>query len=232
MGKIKVSKSAPSIDMTPMVDLAFLLVTFFMLTASFRMAEPVIIDLPSSVSEKTLPENTVLVSVDKKGKVFFGIGNGEATINALSKMSAKYKVPFTEKQIKAFGGLSSFGVAIKDLPMYLDAKEGDRKKITNESKGIPLDSLDNQLRDWINIGATELNIIYERGRSESKERGVEFKGEKPRYAIKADADAKYIYIKDVFKTFTDMQIYTFNLITSMEGGGSVPAPAKTAPATH
>ena len=55
MGKIKVSKSAPSIDMTPMVDLAFLLVTFFMLTASFRMAEPVIIDLPSSVSEKTLP---------------------------------------------------------------------------------------------------------------------------------------------------------------------------------
>jgi hypothetical protein len=53
--------------------------------------------------------------------------------------------------------------------------------------------------------------------------GQEFKGEKPRYAIKADSKAKYIYVKDVFKTFTDMKIYTFNLITSMEGGSSVPA---------
>ena len=54
---------------------------------------------------------------------------------------------------------------------------------------------------------------------------AQFKGEKPRYAIKADGKAKYIYIKDVFKTFTDMKIYTFNLITSMEGGQTV-APTK------
>lgn len=223
---MKVAKSAPSIDMTPMVDLAFLLVTFFMLTASFRMAEPVVVDPPSSQSDKTLPENTVLISVDNIGRAFFGVGNGEARTNTLAKMSEKYGVKFTPDQIKKFGGLSSFGVEIKDLPRYLDATEGERLRFQPQ-KGVPLDSLHNQLGDWIRFSATELNVIYTRNKQEAQDKGIEFKGEKPRYAIKADSKAKYIFVKDVFKTFTDMEIYTFNLITSMEGGSSVPAtPAK------
>lgn len=217
MPKIKPAAHAPSIDMTPMVDLAFLLVTFFMLTASFRMAEPVVVDPPASHSDKALPENTILVTVDNNGRAFFGIGNGEAKINALAKISEKYKVNFTPDQIKKFGGLSSFGVEIKDLPRYLDASEAERLKFQPQ-KGIPLDSMNNQLKDWINIGALELNAIYMRNKEEAEEKGIEFKGEKPRYAIKADGKAKYIFVKDVFKTFTDMKIYTFNLITSMEGG--------------
>ncbi len=226
MGKIKVAKSAPSIDMTPMVDLAFLLVTFFMLTASFRMAEPVIVDPPSSQSDKTLPENTVLVTIDNNGRAFFGIGNGEAKINALAKISEKYGVKFTADQIKKFGGLSSFGVEVKDLPKYLDASENERLKFQPQ-KGVPLDSLNNQLKDWINFGALELNAIYLRNKDEAATKNIEFKGEKPRYAIKADGKAKYIYVKDVFKTFTDMKIYTFNLITSLEGGEKKAAePAK------
>ena len=217
MAEVKGPKGSPTIDMTPMVDLAFLLVTFFMLTASFRMAEPVIVDPPSSISDKTLPENTILVTIDNNGRAFFGIGNGEAKINALAKISEKYSVKFTEDQVKKFGGLSSFGVEVKDLPRYLDASEAERLKFQPQ-KGVPLDSLNNQLKDWINIGALELNAIYMRNKNEAEEKGVEFKGEKPRYAIKADAKAKYIFVKDVFKTFTDMKIYTFNLITSMEGG--------------
>lgn len=222
MGKIKVAKHAPSIDMTPMVDLAFLLVTFFMLTASFRMAEPVVVDPPASHSDKALPENTILVTVDNNGRAFFGIGNGEAKINALAKISEKYNVKFTADQVKKFGGLSSFGVEVKDLPRYLDASEAERLRFQPQ-KGVPLDSLNNQLKDWITIGATELNAIYMRNRDDAKEKNIDFRGEKPRYAIKADAKAKYIYVKDVFKTFTDMKIYTFNLITSLEGGETKPA---------
>jgi hypothetical protein len=44
-----------------------------------------------------------------------------------------------------------------------------------------------------------------RNKDKAESSGQEFKGEKPRYAIKADAKAKYIYVKDVFKTFTDMK---------------------------
>ena len=225
MPKIKPAAHAPSIDMTPMVDLAFLLVTFFMLTASFRMAEPVIVDPPASHSDKMLPENTVMVTVDNIGRAFFGVGNAEAKINALAKMSELHKVTFTADQVKKFGGLSSFGVDIKDLPKYLDATESGRQRFQPQ-KGVPLDSVNNQLKEWIQISATELNAIYMRERDKAAEKNQEFKGEKPRYAIKADGKAKYIYVKDVFKTFTDMEIYTFNLITSMEGGETKPAEPK------
>jgi biopolymer transport protein ExbD len=223
MPKIKIAKGSPSIDMTPMVDLAFLLVTFFMLTASFRMAEPVVVDPPSSVSDKLLPENTIMVTVDNIGRPFFGISNAEAKMNALTKMADKYKVKFNADQLKRFGGLSSFGVDIKDLPRYLDATEGERLKFQPQ-KGIPNDSLNNpQLKDWILYAAQEANAVYKRAKDEAKEKGQEFKAEKPRYAIKADSKVKYVYVKDVFKTFTDLKIYQFNLITSMEGGETAPA---------
>lgn len=221
MSKKPSKGGAPALDMTPMVDLAFLLVTFFMLTASFRMAEPVVVDPPSSIGEVVLPDNHIMVTVDDNGRVFFGISNSTAKMAALRKMSEKYKIPFTEMQIKKFSGLPSIGVDLKDLPRYIDASENDRLKFQPQ-KGIPNDTIKNpQLKDWIAFGGSEAVKIYMEAKDAAAAAGQEFKAEKPRYAIKCDGDTKYIYVKDVIKTFTDLKIYQFNLITSLEGGGTV-----------
>jgi biopolymer transport protein ExbD len=220
MSKKPSKGGAPSLDMTPMVDLAFLLVTFFMLTASFRMAEPVTVDPPSSIGKVVLPDNHIMVTVDEKGRVFFGISNSTAKVNALKKMSEKYGVPFTEQQIKKFGGLSSIGVDIKDLPRYIDASESERNNF-QPMKGIPMDSTNNQLKDWISNAGAEAVKIYNELKQKAEETGQEVKVEKPRYAIKCDGKTKYIFVKDVIKTFTDLKIYQFNMITSLEGGGTV-----------
>lgn len=220
MSKKPSKGSAPNLDMTPMVDLAFLLVTFFMLTASFRMAEPVTVDPPSSIGKVTLPDNHILVTVDEKGRVFFGINNSTAKMNALKKMSEKYGVKFTEQQIKKFGGISSIGVDIKDLPRYIDATESERNNF-QPMKGIPMDSTNNQLKDWISNAGAEAVKIYNELKKKAEETGQELKAEKPRYAIKCDAKTKYIFVKDVIKTFTDLKIYQFNMITTLEGGGTI-----------
>jgi biopolymer transport protein ExbD len=227
MSKKPSKGGAPALDMTPMVDLAFLLVTFFMLTASFRMAEPVTVDPPSSIGQVNLPDNHLLVTIDEKGRIFFGISNSIAKMEALREMAAKYKVSFTEQQVKKFSGIPSFGVDIKDLPRYLDADDNGKKNFQPQ-KGVPMDTItpNNQLKDWIAIGGRKAVEVFQAARKKAEETNQEFKAEKPRYAIKASSKTKYIYVKDVVKTFTDLKIFQFNMITSLEGGGTVINPER------
>jgi len=59
------------IDMTPMVDVAFLLLIFFMTTTSFKPPERVSVALPGSKSEIHVPETkTIILTVNKEGEIF------------------------------------------------------------------------------------------------------------------------------------------------------------------
>ena len=69
MGRFKVKKQDTFIDMTPMSDVMVLLLTFFMLTATFVKEEPIKVNTPGSVSEIKIPANNLLtIFVEKSGK--------------------------------------------------------------------------------------------------------------------------------------------------------------------
>lgn len=93
MPKIKKGRVNIKIDMTPMVDVAFLLLTFFMLATQFRPPEEVEVILPDSNSQSKLPETNVLtITIEKKGRIFIGFDSqrlmnqlfGEAAVNKVS----------------------------------------------------------------------------------------------------------------------------------------------------
>lgn len=216
MPKIKMPKGNPSLDMTPMVDLAFLLVTFFMLTASVRVSEPVIVDTPSSTSDKLLPDNVIQITIDDKGKPFFNISNYDVRVKTLERMGDQYKIEFTEKEKERFGKMTSFGVPVAKLKEYILMEDSQRAKVV--SPGVPLDSLHNELGDWIQFGRIEAAKQAKEEQQKAEKLGRQFKYEPLRFAIKADAEANYIAVKDVIKVFTDKEIYRFNLITNLEGG--------------
>lgn len=179
-----------------MVDMAFLLVSFFMLTTTFKTEEPVAITLPASQSEVKLPESDIMViTLAEDGRIFFGIDSKHQRVRLLQLMSQEYDVPFTEAQVQAFSLVSTFGVSIQALPDYLDLPPSERKSVIQP--GIPLsDSLQNELYDWI-VLARMVNPNL-------------------RVAINGDATTKYPKVKRVLNTLQLARVNRFNLITNLE----------------
>jgi biopolymer transport protein ExbD len=69
------------IDMTPMVDVAFLLLIFFMSTTQFKPPEEVSVNLPQCTSEFQVPMSGIIVlTVTKEGKVYIGNESGQAAL--------------------------------------------------------------------------------------------------------------------------------------------------------
>lgn len=218
MANIKAPKGSPTIDMTPMVDLAFLLVTFFMLAANFRSDEPVQVDTPSSIADSEIPKNVILITVDKDGRVFYGFTGGEeARKNLLIKMADKYKVKFSQKQLEEFSLMSSFGCSIQQLPQYLDMESEKRKELQGS---IPMDSTNNQLKDWIYFGNIEGlasgKIKFEEAAGKNPE--TEMNEYKPKFILKVDSKALYLHAKNVIETFRDLDLNNLNFVTSLEAG--------------
>lgn len=76
MAKHKMKRVGIVIDMTPLVDVAFLLLTFFMMTTSFKPPEAVEIQLPESHATVKLPsKNIIMLSLGKNGELFIGADN-------------------------------------------------------------------------------------------------------------------------------------------------------------
>ncbi len=195
MGKVKVHRTTPSLDMTPMVDLAFLLVTFFMLTTTFAPEEPVTVDIPKSVSEIILPDkDRIIITVADDGRIFFDMDNQGARKQMLRSMGEKYGISFTPEEEHAFSILQGFGLPLNTLPAYLDLEPDERKTI--QQPGIPSDSVNNELADW---------IVFAR-----------ISNPKVRIAVKGDRDTNYKVVQKVINTLIDRKVLRFNLITGLE----------------
>jgi len=206
MAKIKMSKKAASIDMTAMCDVAFLLLTFFILTATAKTPEPLPVETPASTVEVKLPETgLVTLTVGKsegKDKVFFGMKDRDVREKTLELMGNKYGVKFTPEESAQFALIDEFGVPIQALKQIIAMKSADRNK-AGVQPGIPLDSLDNQLKDWI-YTARQANIEL------GKEKDLDF-------AIRGDAKQEYPQIKKVMDMLQDQKINSFNLVTGARG---------------
>src|SRR5665647_2326994 len=128
MPKIKLPTKSPHIDMTPMVDLFSVVLTFLMLTATMRQTEPAPVDTPSSISEKPTPDfNTMTLILSKDDRVFLNFDNGSDTAykfrpKILAEMGKRYGIEFTESELRQFEKYaSSLGVPILKMKEFLTA---------------------------------------------------------------------------------------------------------------
>ena len=198
---VKASKKAASIDMTAMCDVAFLLLTFFILTATAKIPEPLPVDTPASTVQTKLPDTDLATITVGKGKVFFDLKGREVRKRTLELMGQKYQVTFTEEESAKFALMEGIGVPITSLKQLIAMKSSDRSK-ADLQPGIPKDSLDNQLSQWI---------------QNARIANIELQDKELQIAIKGDAREEYPAIRKVMDILQDQKINSFSLVTGLRG---------------
>lgn len=205
MAKIKMKKKSTSTDMTAMCDVAFLLLTFFILTATAKVPEALPVDMPSSTVQSKLPDSDLAIitigkGADGKSKVFFDIKGREIRKRTLEGMGAKFGVTFSEDDKTKFALMDDFGVPVSELKGIIALKSADRPK-ANQG-GIPIDSLDNQLKEWLLV---------------ARRASIDIDNKELQIAIKGDSKEQYPQIKKIMDILQDQKINSFNLVTGMRG---------------
>jgi biopolymer transport protein ExbD len=198
---VKMSKKAASIDMTAMCDVAFLLLTFFILTATAKIPEALPVDTPASTVQTKLPETDLAtITIGGKGKVFYDLKGREIRKRALELMGQKYGVEFSDDDKDKFALMEGFGVPIQNLKQIIDMKSSERSKAGQP--GVPKDSIDNQLAQWV---------------QNSRIANIEINAKELQIAIKGDAKEEYPAIKKVMDILQDQKINSFSLVTGLRG---------------
>lgn len=205
MARVKPQRQGIHIDMTPMSDLAWLLLTFFILTTEFRPPDILNIDTPSSISSKEMKDvGTMKISIPENGKYYFSMEEEKYRVPLLNAMGEKYNISFNAKEQNEFKKISEFGVPIQQLKQYLSFTESQREKLEKSGgiPGIPSDSLSPQIVEW---------VFEARKLAEQNNDSLELK-------IKGDQNVKYERIKNLLDRLQDRNLNKFKLITVYNAG--------------
>jgi len=201
MPSVKLPRKSTDTDMTPFVDVAFLILAFFIMATKFKPAEPVEITTPKSVSSDILPENdAVMIVIDDKNKVYFSIfaaRDPEIQDKIIRTVNTERNIGLTEAEMANFRKTAAIGVPFTQLKSLLGTPAEEQKNLVQP--GIPvLDSATNELVWW---------IAY------SKQA---FAGRILKYLIKGDQKSKFPTFDAVVSALKRNEEFKYNLITAPE----------------
>ncbi len=195
MAAVKPKRHGPAMDMTAMCDVAFLLLTFFIMTTQFKAQETVSIITPTSVSSEPVDEaNLGTISISDDGKYYFGVLDNKERNTFIQTINADLKLGLNNSQISSFSKIAEVGVGKDELKAFLSLS--DEQKLTYKAKGIPCDSANTELIDWV----TTYRKINPSGK----------------IAIRGDVKTQYPAVKVLFEELGKVEINKFKLITKGE----------------
>ena len=203
MPHIKMARKSTDTDMTPFVDIAFLILSFFIMATQFKPPEPVPVETPGSVSSAILSDkdNAMLITIDQDSKVYINIASKKEPArlkDVIMGINQSRNLNLSEAEMQNFTKAPIVGVPFSQLKGYLDLSPADQEKV--KQAGIPvLDTLNNELIWWI---------------AETKKA---FAGEKLLYLVKGDNKSKYPSFEAVINAFRKNEQFKYNLVTSQEG---------------
>jgi biopolymer transport protein ExbD len=216
MAKVKISKKSTRIDMTAMCDVAFLLLSFFIMSGTATQPEPKVVDVPASTVIDKLPDDVAIITVGDN-QTFIDIPK-DIRRATLENMSAMRGVNFSEEDYASFERMEGFGVPLNQLRGLL-AMEPAQRNAPGLQTGIPFDSISDQLGDWVRSArsAHEDWIKKRRDEAQTPEERNEIKLKDLELAIKGNADENFKSVARVIEILQEQRKNKFFLVTNLRG---------------
>jgi biopolymer transport protein ExbD len=205
MGRAKLPRKSTNIDMTAMCDVAFLLLSFFILATKFKPPEALSVVTPSSVSTKVAPEkDVVMVTIDKDGKVYLSLSDNNMAEkkDMIESINTSKNIGLSPAEKANFVNIPNayIGAPFSQLKSYLDKNPADLAHVVKP--GIPaVDSTNNEMVDWFKAAVDA------------------FQGKKMNVLVKGDDASKYPALQGVIIALKKNDLMKFQVVTS-----PVPAP--------
>ena len=136
MPHVKMARKSTDTDMTPFVDIAFLILSFFIMATKFKPAEPVKVTTPNSVSSDLLKESdAMMITLDQENKVYINInakndpGKLDEVINGIN---TSRNLGLSAAEIANFKQSQIIGVPFNKLKGLLSLSPADQEKAPQE----------------------------------------------------------------------------------------------------
>ncbi len=199
MPKVKIPRKSTVIDMTAMCDVAFLLLSFFILATKQKPPEAVSVMAPSSVSNKVAKEEAILITLTKDGKVFLLLGDKKHKDKILEDINTSKSLGLSPTEMTKLKKVDFIGLPFNQIKSYLNLSS---PMAADKMPGIPTDTTNNELTDWMR------SIVSS------------FSGESMdnlNLLVKGDNAAKYPAFKNIKTAFKKNEIFKFKIVTNPEG---------------
>ncbi len=189
-------RKSTNIDMTPFVDIAFLILTFFILATKFKPQEAIKVTPPSSVSMTELKQdtNSFIILFDAGGNVFVQLSK-DLRQPVLKKLYEQFGIILQPKAARNFEKIGEINTTLTALNSYY--------LLPNDIKAKSVTGI-----DMTEETGADLTALISMVNTISQKNAI--------YYLKGDNAAKYPVFKKVVKALTDNNIHKFNLITISE----------------
>ncbi len=201
MGRAKIPRKSTNIDMTAMCDVAFLLLSFFILATKQKPPEAVAVVAPSSVSTKAAPEKSILITLTKEGKVFLMLGDDTKKKEVIEDINTVKGLGLTPGELSKIAKMSFIGVPLGKLKALANL---ETHLAPSQMEGIPIkDTTNNEMVDWVR----SITNAYA---------GTDQRKLEEMLLVKGDGDATYPDFKNIKFAFKKNSIFKFRIVTNSE----------------
>jgi len=200
MARPKIARKSTIVDMTAMCDVAFLLLSFFILTTKPKPSEAVPIQTPQSVANKFVPDKgVVMISLNNEGNVYLSVSDNrddrEKKKSMIEELNTKNNLGLSSDEIASLVKQAFIGVSLAQLKQQ--AHFNSEQITAKNLPGIPSqDTTNNQMIEWIRAAK------------------VAYMGTHMDLIIKGDNVAKYPVFKNILTAFKKNDEFKFQMVTN------------------